>query len=52
MDAADRAYFNEVIAPLIRDEPLVEFIGEIGDAEKSAFLGGAQGIDICQGVYG
>jgi len=44
VDAADRSYFNDVIEPLIRNEPLVEFIGEIGDAEKSAFLGGADAL--------
>ena len=41
VDAVDRAYFREAIAPLLRDEPLVEFLGEIGDAEKAAFLGSA-----------
>jgi glycosyltransferase involved in cell wall biosynthesis len=41
VDAADAAYFQEKIEPLILAEPLVEFVGEIGDAEKSAFLGGA-----------
>ena len=40
VDAADRAYFHEVIEPLLAD-PLIEFVGEIGDAEKSAFLGNA-----------
>ncbi|HEY4252635.1 MAG TPA: glycosyltransferase family 4 protein [Roseomonas sp.] len=40
VDAADRAYFAETIQPLLQD-PLVEFIGEIGDAEKPAFLGNA-----------
>jgi glycosyltransferase involved in cell wall biosynthesis len=40
VDAADRAYFKNVIEPLLAD-PLVEFIGEIGDAEKSEFLGNA-----------
>ena len=39
VDAADRAYWAEVIEPMIRDEPLIEFIGEIGETEKSAFLG-------------
>jgi glycosyltransferase involved in cell wall biosynthesis len=39
VDAADRAYFRE-IAPLL-DDPLIEFVGEIGDAEKSDFLGNA-----------
>jgi glycosyltransferase involved in cell wall biosynthesis len=41
VDAVDRAYFREAIEPLLRDEPLVEFVGEIGDAEKAAFLGNA-----------
>lgn len=41
VDAADAAYFHEKIEPLILAEPLVEFVGEIGDGQKSAFLGGA-----------
>jgi glycosyltransferase involved in cell wall biosynthesis len=41
VDAVDRAYFREAIEPVRRDEPRVEFVGEIGDDEKSAFLGGA-----------
>jgi glycosyltransferase involved in cell wall biosynthesis len=40
VDNADRAYFEEHIQPLLND-PLIEFIGEIGDAEKPAFLGNA-----------
>jgi glycosyltransferase involved in cell wall biosynthesis len=40
VDAADHAYFAEVIEPLLID-PAVEFVGEIGDAEKSSFLGNA-----------
>jgi glycosyltransferase involved in cell wall biosynthesis len=40
VDAADRAYFERVVEPLLAD-PLVEFVGEIGDAEKSGFLGDA-----------
>jgi len=40
VDAADRAYFANVIEPLLAD-PMVEFVGEIGDAEKSEFLGNA-----------
>jgi len=43
VDAADRVYFDEKIEPLLHN-PLVEFIGEIGDAQKSAFLGGAQAL--------
>jgi glycosyltransferase involved in cell wall biosynthesis len=44
VDAADRAYWSEVIEPMIRAEPLVEFIGEIGDTDKSAILGGADAL--------
>lgn len=40
VDRADRAYYEEVVRPLI-DNSLVEFIGEIGDAEKNKFLGEA-----------
>ncbi|HXH82623.1 MAG TPA: glycosyltransferase family 4 protein [Candidatus Tectomicrobia bacterium] len=40
VDAADRAYFERDIRPLL-DDPLVEFIGEIGDEAKPRFLGGA-----------
>ncbi|GAB4356855.1 MAG: glycosyltransferase family 4 protein [Immundisolibacter sp.] len=40
VDRADKEYFDTVIAPLLRD-PLVEFVGEVGDSEKNAFLGEA-----------
>jgi glycosyltransferase involved in cell wall biosynthesis len=40
VDPIDREYFEAVIAPLLR-EPLVEYVGEIGESEKSAFLGHA-----------
>jgi glycosyltransferase involved in cell wall biosynthesis len=40
VDAVDQAYFEQVIEPLLAD-PLIEFVGEIGDADKSAFLGNA-----------
>jgi glycosyltransferase involved in cell wall biosynthesis len=43
VDQADRAYFEDVVEPLL-DHPLVEFVGEIGDAEKSTFLGGADAL--------
>jgi glycosyltransferase involved in cell wall biosynthesis len=43
VDAADRAYFHTVIEPLL-DHPLIDFIGEIGDADKSEFLGGAEAL--------
>lgn len=41
IDPADRDYFEEKIRPLIEANGNVEFIGEIGDAEKPAFLSGA-----------
>jgi glycosyltransferase involved in cell wall biosynthesis len=40
VDAVNQAYFSEVIRPLL-DHPLVEFIGEIGEAQKAEFLGNA-----------
>jgi glycosyltransferase involved in cell wall biosynthesis len=40
VDDADRQYFRESIEPLL-DDPLVEFVGEIGDADKARFLGDA-----------
>jgi len=43
VDPADRAYFETEIRPLL-DHPLIEFIGEIGDADKSVFLGGAEAL--------
>ncbi len=43
VDKADEAYFRERIEPLL-DHPLVEFIGEIGDADKAAFLGNARAL--------
>ena len=38
IDPVDRAYFNGKIKALL-DHPLVEFVGEISDREKSEFLG-------------
>jgi glycosyltransferase involved in cell wall biosynthesis len=43
VDAADRVYFDEKIEPLLHN-PLVEFVGEIGDDRKSEFLGGADAL--------
>lgn len=40
VDPIDREYFEHAIKPLL-DHPLIEFIGEIGEREKSAFLGNA-----------
>ena len=44
VDRADQEYYDEIIRPLIERNPLVEYIGEIGDAEKSDFLSGAIGL--------
>lgn len=40
IDAADRVYWREVIEPQI-DGKLIQYIGEISDAQKSDFLGNA-----------
>jgi glycosyltransferase involved in cell wall biosynthesis len=43
VDRADREYFEEKIRPMIVS-PHVEYIGEIGDHEKSEFLSGAHAL--------
>ena len=43
VDPADREYFAREVQPLL-DHPLVEFVGEIGDAQKDAFIGGASAL--------
>ncbi len=43
VDHADRDYFKKEIEPLL-DHPLIEFIGEIGDSDKSEFLGNARAL--------
>jgi glycosyltransferase involved in cell wall biosynthesis len=43
VDAADKAYFHSEIEPLLGD-PSIEFVGEINDAQKSEFLGGAEAL--------
>lgn len=40
VDPMDREYFRSEIEPLLT-HPLVEYLGEITDAEKNEFLGGA-----------
>jgi len=44
VDRADQDYYDQVIHPLIHGNPLVDFIGEIGDREKPEFLSGAIGL--------
>jgi glycosyltransferase involved in cell wall biosynthesis len=40
VDRVDKDYFEGVVEPLLRD-PLVDFVGELGDGEKDEFLGNA-----------
>lgn len=40
---ADWDYYHEVVAPLLK-EPDIEYVGEVGDAEKSEFLGRARAL--------
>jgi glycosyltransferase involved in cell wall biosynthesis len=42
--AEERSYFEQTIAPLLRESPGAEFIGEVGGREKDAFLGGADAL--------
>jgi glycosyltransferase involved in cell wall biosynthesis len=44
VDKADREYFEAEIRPLLKDNPLVEFIGEINEQQKDEFLGNAAGL--------
>lgn len=43
VDEADAGYFQSHIRPLLQD-PLVDYIGEIGEAEKTDFLSGAKAL--------
>ncbi len=43
VDKADEEYFRECIKPML-DEPGVEYIGEINERNKSAFLGNARAL--------
>jgi glycosyltransferase involved in cell wall biosynthesis len=43
VDRADQDYYDEIIRPML-DHPLIDYIGEIGDHEKSEFLSGAIGL--------
>ena len=41
VDPADQAYFDHAIAPLLRDCPLVEYVGEVDERAKDDLPGGA-----------
>ena len=43
INPVDRGYFDRDIAPLF-DRPLVEYVGEIDDGSKGAFIGGARAL--------
>jgi glycosyltransferase involved in cell wall biosynthesis len=43
VDASDRDYFETEIRPLLRT-PGVDFLGEIGEADKESFLSGARAL--------
>jgi glycosyltransferase involved in cell wall biosynthesis len=43
VDRVDEAYFHDHVEPLL-DHPLIEFIGEIDEQQKSEFLGGARAL--------
>ena len=43
VDPVDQSYFDRTIAPLLAN-PLVEFIGEISERHKNAFLGQAKAL--------
>jgi glycosyltransferase involved in cell wall biosynthesis len=43
IDEIDREYVERVVKPLL-DDPLIEFIGEVEDERKAAFLGGARAL--------
>jgi glycosyltransferase involved in cell wall biosynthesis len=43
VDNADRDYFEQEVRPLLAD-PLVAFVGEIGECDKTDFLGNARAL--------
>ena len=43
VDPADVDYFKKVIEPML-DDPMIEFVGEVGDAGKGEFLGNASAL--------
>jgi glycosyltransferase involved in cell wall biosynthesis len=43
VDPSDESYFRSTIEPLL-DHPLVQFVGELSDAEKDDFIGNARAL--------
>ncbi len=44
VDRVDEAYWHGTIAPMVAAHPNVEYVGEIGDADKGEFLGNARAL--------
>ncbi|MCP1470556.1 glycosyltransferase involved in cell wall biosynthesis [Sphingobium sp. OAS761] len=44
IDNVDRGYWDAEIAPLVADNPNVEFVGEISEQQKAEFLGNARAL--------
>lgn len=44
VDPADRTYWREVVEPIVRAHPNVEYIGEVTEQQKAEFLGEALGL--------
>jgi glycosyltransferase involved in cell wall biosynthesis len=44
VDRVDREYFQEVVRPLLQNNSLVEYLGEVGGDNKDAFLGEAYAV--------
>ncbi|HET9904396.1 MAG TPA: glycosyltransferase family 4 protein [Xanthobacteraceae bacterium] len=44
IDVTDKAYWDDVVAPLVRAYPNVEFLGEIDERQKVDFLGNARAL--------
>jgi len=44
VDRADLAYWQDLIEPMLNHNPLVEYIGELNEAQKAEFLGNARAL--------
>ena len=44
IDKADKAYWHEVVEPLVTQHANVEFVGEINEQQKAGFLGQAKAL--------
>lgn len=44
IDRADQTYWREMIEPLVRAHPNVEYVGEINERQKQGFLGNASAL--------